>query len=115
MIDLTKNFACKKNWNQARARTQMNLGAEMTLRPECMHLLWINHGYWPVGIKIPRKECRKTAPCRKVINIHFTKGKTVVPVPKTVQEWTQGETHFQVVERVPRTPLEEIWPIHPLT
>ncbi|KAJ5618133.1 hypothetical protein N7537_003247 [Penicillium hordei] len=51
----------------------------------------------------------KHPPSHEVINTHFIKENTTIPVPTTVQEWTEGEKYFQVVEWVPGVPLEEIW------
>lgn len=68
-----------------------------------------NRGYWSLGSKFLLKERGKDPPSHEVINTHFIKENTTIPVPTTVQEWTEGEKYFQIVERVPGVPLEEIW------
>ncbi|CAG8893396.1 unnamed protein product [Penicillium egyptiacum] len=68
-----------------------------------------DRGYWSLGSKFLLKERGKDPPSHEVINTHFIRENTTIPVPTTVQEWTEGEKYFQIVERVPGVPLEEIW------
>ncbi|CAI7674349.1 unnamed protein product [Penicillium discolor] len=62
---------------------------------------------------VSSKEAAPTKVAHEVINTHFIKENTTMPVPTTVQEWTEGEKYSQIVERVPGVPLEEIWPSIP--
>ncbi|KAJ5170086.1 Aminoglycoside phosphotransferase [Penicillium coprophilum] len=68
-----------------------------------------SRGYWSLGSKFLLKEREKDPPSYEVINTHFIKENTTIPVHTTIQEWTEGEKYFQIVERVPGVPLEEIW------
>ncbi|KXG53444.1 Aminoglycoside phosphotransferase [Penicillium griseofulvum] len=66
-------------------------------------------GYWSLGTKFILKEREKDPRSYEVINTHFIKENTTIPIHNTVQEWTEGKKYFQIVERVPGVPLEEIW------
>ncbi|KAJ5503676.1 Aminoglycoside phosphotransferase [Penicillium fimorum] len=55
------------------------------------------------------KSARRIPPSYEVINTHFFKENTTILVHTTIEEWTEGERYFQIVERVPGVPLEEIW------
>ncbi|KAJ5964033.1 Aminoglycoside phosphotransferase [Penicillium vulpinum] len=68
-----------------------------------------SRGYWALGSKFLLKEREKDPPSHEVINTHFIKDNTTIPVHNTLQEWTEGKKYFQIVERVPGVPLEDIW------
>lgn len=72
-----------------------------------------NRGYWSLGSKFLLKDRGHHPPSYEVINTRFLGENTTIPVPITVREWTEGERYFQIVERVPGVPLEEIWPSIP--
>ncbi|OQE39327.1 hypothetical protein PENCOP_c007G06760 [Penicillium coprophilum] len=47
--------------------------------------------YWSLGSKFVLKEREKDPPSYEVINTHFIKENTTIPVHTTIQEWTEGE------------------------
>ncbi|KAJ5142573.1 uncharacterized protein N7515_001360 [Penicillium bovifimosum] len=68
-----------------------------------------DRGYWALGSKFIFKDRGIDPPSYEVMNTRFLAEKTTIPVPITVQEWTEGKRYFQIVERVPGVPLDEIW------
>ncbi|KAJ5543570.1 hypothetical protein N7535_005994 [Penicillium sp. DV-2018c] len=81
----------------------------MDPRSAKMLLLRNNRRYWSIGSKFILKDRGINPPSYEVINTRFVAEKTTIPVPITMQEWTEGERYFQIVERVSGVPLEEIW------
>ncbi|RDA90653.1 hypothetical protein CP533_6817 [Ophiocordyceps camponoti-saundersi (nom. inval.)] len=45
-----------------------------------------------------------------VRNTQFIRHHTTVPVPETVQEWSENDRYFLVMKRVPGSTLHELWP-----
>ncbi|CAG8932525.1 unnamed protein product [Penicillium salamii] len=70
-----------------------------------------NRGAWSLGSKFILKERSSEAPNFESANLQFLSSKTTIPIPQTVQEWTEDDgTYFQIMTRLKGRPLSEAWP-----
>jgi aminoglycoside phosphotransferase (APT) family kinase protein len=64
---------------------------------------------WSVGTKLVIKERSSAPPNFEARNLRFLETRTTLPIPKIVQEWTEGDRHFMVNKRLPGEPLSVAW------
>ncbi|CAG8026200.1 unnamed protein product [Penicillium salamii] len=70
-----------------------------------------NRGAWSLGSKFILKERSSAPPNFERANLQFLSSKTTIPIPQTVQEWTEDDgTYFQIMNRMKGQPLSEAWP-----
>ncbi|PHH75247.1 hypothetical protein CDD80_2526 [Ophiocordyceps camponoti-rufipedis] len=69
-----------------------------------------DRGVWAIGSRLIVKEMSDSPPNYEAKNTQFIRDHTTVPVPETVQEWTENHRYFLVTKRVPGKPLHEVWP-----
>lgn len=64
---------------------------------------------WGVGSKRIFKDRSSHPPNSEADNLRFIRGNTTIPVPVVIDDWTERDRHFIITERIPGTPLDEIW------
>ncbi|KJZ77944.1 hypothetical protein HIM_02581 [Hirsutella minnesotensis 3608] len=69
-----------------------------------------DRGVWAIGSNLIVKEMPDSPPNFEARNTRFIQDHTTIPVPETVQEWTESGRYFLVTKRVPGIPLHEAWP-----
>ncbi|PHH93327.1 hypothetical protein CDD83_7112 [Cordyceps sp. RAO-2017] len=69
-----------------------------------------DRGVWAVGSNLIIKEMPDSPLNYEARNTRFIQDHTTIPVPETVQEWTENGRHFLVTKRIPGAPPSEAWP-----
>ncbi|KAF5128414.1 hypothetical protein E5D57_009353 [Metarhizium anisopliae] len=65
---------------------------------------------WEVGSQRIVKDRSSHPPNSEAENLRFVRVNTTIPVPVVVDDWNDRGRHFLITERIPGTPLSEVWP-----
>ena len=64
---------------------------------------------WGIGSQRIIKDRSSHPPNTEAENLRFIRKNTTIPVPVVVDDWIEQGRHFLIAERIPGTPLNELW------